>query len=121
MKGLYEEGVTGKAEGRDVAIVEKQLALILESPLFLSSERMSTLLRYIVNSHLNGSSGDLKETSIGVAVFGRLPSYDPKVDPVVRNEVRRLRNRLHDYYERRAPQDQFLITIPKGRYTPCFC
>jgi len=40
--------------------------------------RLVQLLRFVVGSTLKGEAIYLKETTIGVAVFGRSPDYDPK-------------------------------------------
>lgn len=45
--------------------------------------RLVQLLEYIVGSALSGEAAHLKETIIGVAVFGRTPDYDPKADTIV--------------------------------------
>ena len=47
--------------------------------------RLVQLLRFVVGSTLKGEAIYLKETTIGVAVFGRSPDYDPKVDTIVRS------------------------------------
>ena len=38
------------------------------------------LLTFVVGSTLKGEADHLKETTIGVSVFGRSPDYDPKAD-----------------------------------------
>jgi Tol biopolymer transport system component len=81
---------------------------------------MMSFLRHVVLAALADSGGDLKETSIGVAVYGRETSYDPKIDPVVRNEARRLRHKLDDYYAEEGSLDSVLIRMPKGGYAPSF-
>ena len=53
-------------------------------------------------------------------VFGRKPSYDPRLDGVVRVEAVKLRSRLKDYYETDGAADPVRIDLPKGGYLPCF-
>jgi TolB-like protein/Flp pilus assembly protein TadD len=76
------------------------------------------LLAYVVETFLKGDTGGLKEVAIGVAVFDRPPDYDPKIDSVVRTEVRRLREHLRDYYESEGAESPLIISLPKGGYIP---
>jgi len=105
-------------ENRD--LIRHQLARILESNGFVHSERMRQFLRFVVESSLEGTADRLKESVIGVEVFGRAPSYDPKVEPIVRIEARRLREKLQEYYEHQGSQDAVVIHLPKGGYAPSF-
>jgi hypothetical protein len=61
---------------------------------------------------------ELKESVIGVEVFGRTPDYSPKSDPIVRTEIRRLRNRLSEYYQNEGSADTVRFEVPKGGYVP---
>ena len=79
---------------------------------------MTRFLRYSVECFLSGKAADLKEYSIGVEVFDRKSDYDPRVDPVVRVEARRLRSKLAEYYERHAQPGELVIHLPKGSYAP---
>lgn len=76
---------------------------------------MQQLLRF-----LGDAAGPVKETVLGVEVFGREPGYDPKVDSVVRTEVRRLRLKLQEYYAGPGASDPYRIEIPKGAYQVTF-
>ena len=67
---------------------------VLASPEWSQSARLAQFLRFVVEETLSGAGPLLKETVIGVAVFQRDPAYDPKLDPVVRVEARRLRHKL---------------------------
>jgi TolB-like protein/Flp pilus assembly protein TadD len=91
---------------------------ILSSNLFRSTERLSAFLRYIVEQWLSGNAGQLKEYSIGLAVFERGEDFDPRIDPIVRVEAGRLRLRLKRYYETEGLNDPIRIELPKGGYTP---
>ena len=91
---------------------------ILASEGFRSSDRLTQFLRFVVDESLAG--GHLKEYSIGVAVYNRPESYDPRVDATVRVEAGKLRQRLREYYETEGRADPLLITIPKGGYAPVF-
>jgi serine/threonine-protein kinase len=110
-----------EAEDNELAIrVHRQLERVLENELFIRSDQLSRFLRFVVERHLEGRGHELKETVIGVEVFGRKPDYNPKYDPVVRTEARRLRARLADYYKNGGKSDLLIIELPKGSYAPTF-
>jgi serine/threonine-protein kinase len=100
-------GVTSK-------VVGEQLDRILRSPLFATAEKRSLLLRFLVESSLEGRSGGLKEYEVGRGVFGRPPSFDPRLDPIVRVQVSNLRSKLREYYAGDGKDDPLLIEFPKG-------
>ena len=74
------EGNSAPAE----TAVREQLKRLLAHPLFTNSKRYPVLLAYTVEQTLAGNACDLKERTIGVEAFGRQPSYDVNLDPVVR-------------------------------------
>src|SRR5262249_40559772 len=82
--------------------------------------QLSRFLRHIVENTVHRTGTSLKESAIGVAVFNRQAAYDPKLDPIVRVEARRLRLRLDDYYQRTSGIDPVRICLPKGGYVPAF-
>lgn len=100
--------------------VRMELERILASPGFTHNQRMSRFLRFVVDQHLAGHTGELKESVIAVEVFGRNPDFNPKRDPIVRTEAARLRARLTEYYVHHAQADRLIIELPKGGYSPAF-
>ena len=104
----------------EVQGARRQLEQVLESTLFARSERLSRFLRFTVERHLEGRDHELKESVIAVEVFGRMPGYNPKHDPIVRTEARRLRARLGEYYKDEGKGDALVIELRKGGYTPVF-
>lgn len=100
--------------------VREQLARVLSSDCFARSERVSKLLQFLVERRLEDREHELKESIIGVEVFGRRPDYNPKVDSTVRTEAARLRARLGRYYATEGNRDQMVIELPKGGYVPSF-
>ena len=82
--------------------------------------RLAQLLDFVVASTLRGEAGHLKETTIGVYVFGRSPDYDPKADTIVRSQAWRLRSKLRKYYASEGANDPIVIDIPIGHYVPVF-
>ena len=91
---------------------------MLASAGFARNERLSQFLRFVVERHLEGRDGELKESVLGVEVFGRQPGFDPKVDGIVRTEAIRLRARLDRYYASEGQADSLIIAVPKGGYRP---
>ena len=96
------------------------LERLLASESFAASAQLSRFLRYVVENGLPGMVTQLKESVIGVAVFHRGAAYDPKTDPVVRVEARRLRARLEEYYSGAGAGEPVRISLPKGGYVPAF-
>jgi TolB-like protein/tetratricopeptide (TPR) repeat protein len=94
------------------------LEKILAHQLFSRSERMVRFLRLTVERSLAGQADELKEYLLGVEVFDRKGSYDPRVDPIVRVEARRLRAKLKAYYEGDGSADAVLIEFVSGGYAP---
>ncbi len=82
--------------------------------------RLMQLLEFVVTLTLKGDAGHLKETTIGLEVFGRPPDYDPKVDTIVRSQAWRLRAKLKKYYAAEGTRDPLIIEIPTGHYIPAF-
>jgi TolB-like protein/Tfp pilus assembly protein PilF len=98
--------------------VNAALARILASDAFAALERPSRFLRHLVENALNGQSAALKESLIGIHVFGREAGWDPRADPIVRQEAARLRKRLARYYLTDSPEVR--IELPVGTYVPLF-
>ena len=101
----------------DVAV---QVDKILESRWFSRSERLCRFIRFSANHALSRGADRLKEYLVGVEVFDRGPAYDPRTDPIVRVEARRLRAKLKAYYASAGRDDQLRIEFPKGSYSPVF-
>jgi serine/threonine-protein kinase len=108
------------AEELELQAARRQLKRVLASPGFTRNERLSRFLRFVVERHLEGRDSEIKESLLAIEVFGRLPSYDPKQDPIVRTEARRLRARLSEYYLGDGKDDALVIDLPKGGYVPIF-
>ena len=98
--------------------VREELDRVLSSASFARSDRVSRLLRFLVERHPENRDDELKESIIGVEVFGRRPDYDPKLDSTVRTEAVRLRARLSKYYATEGSQDPLVLELPKGGYVP---
>ena len=107
-------------EGPDKDAIRVQLRRILVGDGFKRSERICRFLSYAVERTLQGHGGELKESVLAVEVYNRPPDYNPKIDPIVRNDARRLRAKLSEYYETEGSGDPVIIEIPKGSYLPLF-
>ena len=93
---------------------------ILKCDLFTGAPKQRHLLRHLVEKHVQGQTAELKEYTIGLDVFGRGAQFDPRLDPIVRVEISRLRTRLQKYYERTSSDDRVQIDLPRGGYVPSF-
>lgn len=98
--------------------VRLQTERILASETFAGSERLSRFLRFTVETTLQGQGDQIKEYLVGREVFDRNDDYDPRLDPIVRVEARRLRSKLDEYYAGPGRQDRLRIQFRKGSYAP---
>ncbi len=112
--------VTLAAAPVEPAAVRAELQRILESKTFARSPRISRFLAFVVDQTLAGQEDKLKEYLLGVEVFNRQDSFDPRIDSIVRVEARRLRLKLDLYYESEGQADRVLIRFRKGCYVPTF-
>jgi len=106
-------------EGISPPEIHAALNNILASAGFFRSHRMSRLLQFLVKTALADEIREAREYAIGIEVFDRNPStYNTCDDPIVRVQVGRLRQKLHDYYQGTGAQAEILISIPMGKYMP---
>src|SRR5579863_9747625 len=96
--------------------IRAQVRKIIASRAMSRSERLARFLDFTVSETLDGHADQLKEFVIGVEVFDRHQDYDPRLDPIVRVEARRLRMKLRKYYETEGRDDTLRIEFPKGSY-----
>ena len=97
-----------------------QLDRLLSSKVFRQADRLKSFLTFTVNETIAGRGEQLKEFVIGCEVFDKGPAFDPRSDPIVRVQARRLRAQLARYYLEEGQTDEILIELPKGGYTPVF-
>jgi Tol biopolymer transport system component len=100
--------------------VLEYLEKVLASEAFRNAGRSSRLLRFVVEQTLKGNQDSLKEYTLGTEVLGRNTSFDPRIDPIARVEVSRLRSRLDQYYATEGRSDSLILVMPKGSYVPLF-
>lgn len=92
------------------------LERLLASPSFAASPRRAQLLRYLAMRALAGEGESINEYAIGVDVFGKPPSFDPRLESVVRTEFSRLRQKLKEYYAGEGRADPIWIDFPQRSY-----
>lgn len=97
-----------------------QLRRMRECILFAKSPRLTSFLTFTVEQTLAGNQHLLKEYLIGVEVFGRPETFDPRLDSIVRVEARRLRHKVDRYYATFGHQDPVLVSYQRGDYVPQF-
>lgn len=100
--------------------IRDALTRITASSGFASAERLTRFLKFAVEETIEGRGANIKEYLLGLEVFDRNDSFDPRTDPVVRVEAHRLRAKLKEYYENGGREDPVAIQFPKGSYLPTF-
>lgn len=117
MRSMPDEATTPETSEQ---AVRQAVDKLLQSEQFRSAARASRLLRFLVETALDGRSEQLKEYVLGVEVFDRGAAFDSTVDTIVRVEASKLRKRLDAYYRGPGRKDDVIIAIPKGTYVPEF-
>ena len=102
------------------AAARSELERLLTSASLRDSEILKRFLQYIVKQTLAGKGDQLKEYRLGLDVFDRSASFDPRLDPVVRVTARRLRAKLREHYENDGRSALVRIDVPKGSYATYF-
>jgi hypothetical protein len=109
------------ASAKEAERVRGQLEKLLSSSHFRSSRRCHILLQHITERALAGDVSELfKERSLGVAVFGREPTYDTNQDPVVRSTAGEIRKKLAQYYQEPGHEGEIKFALLPGSYIPEF-
>src|SRR5947209_14084300 len=96
------QGSTIELAKETEAKVTGELGRILVSKAFRQADRLKRFLSFIVEETIAGRGERLKEFVVGVEVFGKPESFDPRNDPIVRVQARRLRAQLSRYYREEA-------------------
>src|SRR5262245_10135398 len=97
-----------------------QIQRIVSSKTFKTSEVHRNLLTYLAQKSLSGEAQNLKEYTVGLDVFGKPETYDPRQESVVRMHVGRLRQKLTEYYRSEGADDPIVIDLPKGAFALTF-
>ena len=96
------------------------LRRLLASRAFASTERRARLLEYLCDRALGGEGDAVTEYGLGLDVFGKSPSFDPRTESTVRVELSRLRQTLKHYYATEGAGDEIVIAVPARSYVPTF-
>ncbi|MDP8990702.1 MAG: hypothetical protein M3N41_11565, partial [Acidobacteriota bacterium] len=102
------------------ALVLQELQRVLASQTFHAALAQKKFLSYAVEHTITGCAHEVKEYTVGVEVFRRGQSFDPRLDPIVRVEARKLRSRLAKYYEGEGERNPLRINLPSRGYVPTF-
>jgi hypothetical protein len=97
-----------------------ELRKLLAAKPFQRCPKLRRFLCFVVEETMAGRGDRLTEYVLGVALFGRPASYDPRLDSRVRVEAHRLRSALVAYYGGPGRTDPILIELTIGTYTPSF-
>ncbi len=99
---------------------QTQVQRIVQSKAFRTSEVHRNLLQYLAGKSLSGTADSLKEYTVGLDVFAKPASYDPRQESVVRMHVARLRQKLAEYYRTEGVDDAVIVDVPKGGFKVTF-
>ncbi len=91
--------------------------LLIASRTFSRSGQLKRLLAYLRNASEAADPGAWSETCIGATVFGR-QDFNPKLDTIVRVEMRRLRRKLDEFYAAEGAALPFRLRLEKNAYKP---
>src|SRR4029077_20292726 len=94
---------------------------IINGAAFKGSHRCQAFLKHVFELALHGDPADLRERSIGVALFGRSATYDTADDAIVRVTASDVRKRLLQHYGNTGVESKFRINLPSGSYVREFC
>ncbi len=100
--------------------IRRALKVICASRHVAHSASLIRFLEYVVEQKLAGKEEEIREAALGAVVFQRGRNFDPRIDPVVRVEARRLRMKLAAYYSAEGAADRVRIELPRGGYVPDF-
>jgi hypothetical protein len=84
------------------------------------SETLCRLLRFLVTRAWDHHGQPIKEHEIATLLLGRGDDFDPRVDPVVRVQIGRLRSKLVEYYATEGASEEVVIELQKGSYAPSY-
>jgi hypothetical protein len=104
----------------ELEVNQTQVQRIIQSKAFRTSEVHRNLLQYLAEKSLSGAADSLKEYTVGLDVFSKPASYDPRQESVVRMHVARLRQKLAEYYRTEGLDDPVLVEVPKGGFKVTF-
>jgi len=120
MPGTIESHVSFRAPDARSREIRSYLAELLATQQFATSGRRGQLLQYLVEHTLAGDADKITEYGIGLDVFQKPTSFDPRIESVVRTEFSRLRQKLKEYYADEGRRDRIFIDFPPRSYAATF-
>src|ERR1700691_2877453 len=120
---MLVDTVAGRLAGlsdEEKTAIQEQVGRLLSDSHFSQSRRFPSFLRYVVDKTLAGQEDSLKETTLGVEIFGRRADYDNASDPSVRVTAAESRKRIAQYYQDPGHESELRVSLPPGSYTPQF-
>ena len=105
---------------QELTAEDSQIQRLLQSKPFRTSHVHRELLLYLADKSQTGTADSLKEYTVGLDVFAKPDSYDPRQDSSVRMHCARLRQKLADYYRTEGFNDPIVVDLPKGGFKLTF-
>src|ERR1700730_9384097 len=90
---------------------------LITSRTFSRSGQLKRLLVYLRDAIVSTDPSVWSETSIGANAFGR-KDFNPKLDTIVRVEMRRLRQKLDEYYALEGADSPLRLRFERNTYRP---
>jgi hypothetical protein len=90
---------------------------LLASKTFSRSGQLKRLLIYLREATASTDPSIWSETAIGTNAFGR-KDFNPKLDTIVRVEMRRLRQKLEEYYALEGADSPLRLRFERNTYRP---
>ena len=114
-------GISAPEPGNDLypgsAALAETLDQLLASKTFSRSGQLKRLLVYLREAIVSTDPSIWSETSIGTNAFGRR-DFNPKLDTIVRVEMRRLRQKLDEYYALEGADFPLRLRFERNTYRP---
>jgi hypothetical protein len=107
----------GKGLPSSSATLTETLDQLLASKTFSRSGQLKRLLVYLREATVSTDPSVWSETSIGANAFGR-KDFNPKLDTIVRVEMRRLRQKLEEYYALEGAELPLRLRFERNTYRP---
>jgi len=82
--------------------------------------RLRAFLLYVCDQALSHGATVIHEQEIGAAVFERPEAYDTSIDNIVRVNATELRKRLEHFFAEEGRNEELILEIQRGTYTPTF-
>ena len=92
------------------------LTRVVANQHFSKSAQLRELLLYLGKQAILSPTEDVSEQEIGSRVLGRRPDYNPQADNIVRVQIRRLRQKVDEYFLTDGRNEPLVISIPKGSH-----